>query len=446
MLKIFIAHYSKLVERKAHMIEQFKKQNITNYEFVEKYDKEDITEKDLSIYTYNPSIRMSVVSLSLKKLYIYQQIRDYHDYALILEDDAILCDNFMDKLNKYMTELPKTYDMLFLGSGLGFHIQPELILPNKHIYRKCLYPTPWGGDGCTRCADCYLMTKECAKKVCWYMYEKKAKPRPHVDFLLNNAARDMNFEVYWSEPTLAEQGSITGLFNTSVITSNKKDWVLVFICNETSVNKTFQSIVSLRRSGEWKEDIVLMVNNILFNHGEVNEFAKLLHVILRKIPEMDDKFTHYKGDTFKYNKFHVFDTFFKRWDYVLYVETHSEILKDLSIVKDYEPKNYLYSHSDEYSGKRKSLLEQFDFNMISSVEKFQMLYKYNMLSDSFQTDMFMYDTGIIESNTVHELFELAEKYPNSINTDQGIMNLYFTCEKNLWKKIPPSIAKLHLSL
>jgi len=453
MIKIFIAHYSKLVERKAHMIEQFKKQNITNYEFVEKYDKDELTEKDLSIYTYVPSTRMSVFSLSLKKFYIFQQIRDYHEYALILEDDVILSDNFMDTLQKYMTELPKTYDMLFLGCGLGFHIQPELILPNKHIYRKCLYPTPWGGDGCTRGADCYLMTKECAKKLCWYMYEKKAKPKPHVDFILNDAARDMNLEVYWSEPTLAVQGSVTGLFNTSVITSNEKDWVLVFMCNENTVNKTFQSIVSLRRSGEWKADIVLMVNDILFNHGEVNEFAKVLHVILRKIPERSlssitsvwDKFPTHRGDIFKYNKFNVFDTFFKRWDYVLYLEAFSPILKHLYILKECEPSNCLYSHNDGYSSKIQTLLGQFDFNMISSTEKFQMLYKYNMLSDFFQTDIFIYDTKIIESNTVNRLFELAETYPNSIKVDQGIMNLYFNCERNLWKKTPVlSMAKSQL--
>jgi hypothetical protein len=37
-MKIFVLHYSKLVDRKKSIIEQFKKQNITNYEFIEKYD------------------------------------------------------------------------------------------------------------------------------------------------------------------------------------------------------------------------------------------------------------------------------------------------------------------------------------------------------------------------------------------------------------------------
>ena len=40
-MKIFVLHYSKLVDRKKHILEQFKKQNITDYEFIEKYDKDD---------------------------------------------------------------------------------------------------------------------------------------------------------------------------------------------------------------------------------------------------------------------------------------------------------------------------------------------------------------------------------------------------------------------
>ena len=416
MIKIFIAHYSKLVERKQYMIEQFKKHRITNYEFVEKYDKECLTDKDKEIFTYDPQVSMSAVSLALKKLYIFKQIRDFYDYALILEDDAVLCDNFMDTLQKYMTELPNTYDMLFLGCGLGFHIEPNLILPNKHIYKKCLYPTPWGGDGCTRGTDCYLMTKECAKKLCWYVYEKQVKPRAYIDFILNQAGRDMNLEVYWSEPTLAVQGSVTGLFNSSVV-NGKKTWVFALFCDETTVNKAFQTIVDARRVGEWTADIVLIVNEVLFKHPEVNEFAKVLHVILREVPSTSQNVNA---------KFHIFDSFFKRWDAVLYMDASSQITKPLSPV---EPNECLYAKVQS-----NTLTTLFDFNKVSSIEKFQMLYKYNMMAKYFTSNIIIYDTKILQEETSKYLSELADRYSNYIDIN-GILNLYFMCERNCWKEL-----------
>ena len=66
----------------------------------------------------------------------------------------------------------------------------------------------------------------------------------------------------------------------------------------------------------------------------------------------------------------------------------------------------------------------------------QMLNTYDFTSDYFQTTMFIYDTKIIEDNTVKRLVELAHMYPNAPTMDQGILNLYFTCERKLWKQIP----------
>jgi hypothetical protein len=52
--------------------------------------------------------------------------------------------------------------------------------------------------------------------------------------------------------------------------------------------------------------------------------------------------------------------------------------------------------------------------------------------------MCIYDTAILEPDTVKRLFELSEKYPIAIRMDQGILNLYFNCERGLWKQISVS--------
>jgi len=45
-MKIFVLHYSKLTQRKRFILEQFERHGITEYEFIERFDKDEITEDD----------------------------------------------------------------------------------------------------------------------------------------------------------------------------------------------------------------------------------------------------------------------------------------------------------------------------------------------------------------------------------------------------------------
>lgn len=212
-MKIFVLHYSKLVDRKKSILAQFQKHNITDYEFIEKYDREDL--QDCDILLFDKCVKKSMMSLMNKHFYVYKLISENYDCALILEDDVILCDNFIDKLNNYMGQLSEDYDMLFIGDGCNLHIEKHKLISNQNIYEKCLYPTSWGGDGASRCSDSYIITKNCANKLCEYINNLKCKIKLPSDWWLNVAARDNNFKVYWAEPTIITQGTQNGLFQTS---------------------------------------------------------------------------------------------------------------------------------------------------------------------------------------------------------------------------------------
>jgi hypothetical protein len=211
-MKIFVLHYSKLIERKQNILEQFKRHNITDYEFIELFDKDSILDRYKNLFV--PKYRLSMVSLILKHFWVYKEISIKYDCALILEDDAILADNFVEILDKYMAELPADYDMLFIGNGCNLHI-PNI--PDKYIYEKCLHPTSWGGDGASRCSDSYIVNKKCAIKLNEYISHLNYKINISSDFWINKAARDNNLKVYWSEPTIVSQGTENGLFKTSII-------------------------------------------------------------------------------------------------------------------------------------------------------------------------------------------------------------------------------------
>ena len=212
MLKIFVLHYSKLVDRKKYMIEQFTRQGIIDYEFIEKYDKDEITESESNLFDTN--YKKSTMSLHLKHNYVYNLVAEKYEGALILEDDAILCNHFASILNLYMTQLPEDFDMLFIGNGCNLHIEKNKLVPNKYIYEKCLHPTSWGGDGASRCSDSYILSKKCANTLCEYIKHSNKINLP-IDWWINVAARDNALKVYWAEPTLVTQGTQNGLYQTS---------------------------------------------------------------------------------------------------------------------------------------------------------------------------------------------------------------------------------------
>jgi len=213
-MKIFVLHYSKLVNRKENILAQFQKHNITDYEFIEKYDKDEITDDESSLFDIN--YKKSAMSLTLKHFYVFKLIAKNYENALIFEDDVILCDNFIDKLNNYMSQLPQDYDMLFIGDGCKLHIEQHRLTLNKYIYEKCLYPTSWGGDGGTRCTDSFIISNKCAKTICEYINNLTNKINLAIDWWLNVAARDNNLKIYWAEPTIVTQGSHNGLYKTSI--------------------------------------------------------------------------------------------------------------------------------------------------------------------------------------------------------------------------------------
>jgi len=211
MLKIFVLHYSKLVERKENILKQFNKYNITNYEFIELFDVEKIKN---NYHLKFQKISIGSVSLLLKHIYAYKQIIDNYDEALILEDDIILCDDFMNKLNLYLTQLPKDYDMLFLGDGCDLHIPNNQLVKDIYIYKKCHYPTIWGGNGVSRCSDSYIVNKKCAIQLYEYFNLNKIINLP-IDWWINESSSYNNFNVYWAEPTIITQGSRNGVFQQS---------------------------------------------------------------------------------------------------------------------------------------------------------------------------------------------------------------------------------------
>jgi GR25 family glycosyltransferase involved in LPS biosynthesis len=202
-MKIFVAHYSKLFDRKEDILKQFEKENITDFEFVEKYDKNEITEEEASLFVEGH--KKDIMSLSLKHYYMYEEILAKYDCGLIFEDDVILQENFTEKLNVYVSQLPEDYDALFIGDGCRLHVSQNDIIPNVNVYKT---------SG-SRCTDSYIVSKKCAKKLLEYR-DSKSCTNQAIDWWLNYACKDLSLNFYWAEPTIATQGSQNGKYSPSL--------------------------------------------------------------------------------------------------------------------------------------------------------------------------------------------------------------------------------------
>ena len=217
-VKIWIIHYTPLKERKEFLLKEFEKRDLV-YEFIENYDREDLKEEDLQIF--KKGYKKSQCAITLAHLYAYKQIiTSPYKYNLILEDDAILNKYFNNFLNYALKRLPDSYDMLFIGNAFNMHIPKHIIrkTPLQFIYRKSIYKTRWGGDGGTRCADSYFVSKKCSEKIINYINIYKntnTKIDKAVDIWLNDIMRKLYLKVYWMEPTIVSQGTMTGKYKKS---------------------------------------------------------------------------------------------------------------------------------------------------------------------------------------------------------------------------------------
>ena len=227
-------------------------------------------------------------------------------------------------------------------------------------------------------------------------------------------------------------------------------WALVLVSNFPYIHKAFQTAHQARTVGQWKDPIILLVSRDIYENQNLQQQAELLDIELRLLPEISfenllniwnknpeaTEYPYVQSRYFQYMKFYCMDTYFKKWKHIFYIDSGVQIFGPLERVKQScVPTKCLYAHSDAYPTFEWKLKRQYDLSLDNSITK-NLLETYNLDCNYFQSTILIFDTDIITDTTVSELFDLMNKYPISMRNDQGIFNLYFICEKNLWKQIP----------
>lgn len=225
-----------------------------------------------------------------------------------------------------------------------------------------------------------------------------------------------------------------------------KDFCVILVFNKKFVDKSHETIKQIREVGKYNGDIVCIISddlkdnidllyrdeNIIIKHfKEINKTK--VGEIFSKTPITSDMQGLYKP--IQWHKFNCFNTYFRdNYKKCLYLDTGMSILKPLDKIIDLDCEGKFLAHSDAYPTYEWKLSIQFD-NKVFPNEYDKLINAYNLETNYFQSTMFMFDTKIIEDDTYDKLIELSDEYPNSKTNDQGIMNLYFLCIRNIWEQI-----------
>lgn len=218
--KVFVCHYSKLVERKKNIIDHLGKNNIF-FEFVENEPSNEDYKKYFSFsieewykkhvcLNYNNfheprMLKTSEASLAFKHLNIYKNICDNsYKQSIVFEDDVLLENNFCENFNYCLSRTPDDWDMIFIGNGCDLRIPFQDLQKGKIAYHK-QHPA-------SKCTDSYVIKLDAAKKILNSINNINLP----IDFELNYQMYINNLKVYWWEPPLVKQGSQQGLYESEI--------------------------------------------------------------------------------------------------------------------------------------------------------------------------------------------------------------------------------------
>lgn len=195
--------------------------------------------------------------------------------------------------------------------------------------------------------------------------------------------------------------------------------VFVLISDENYLSHAKSLFYNVKTEGNWDGDLCLIANNL--ENYDLNDFEKFgVDIIHRSC-----------NNKFKINLY-VFDTYFKQWDYVVYMDCDFMVFKDIN--------NFLKKYDLNFNGLLVDIepfkIEDYfcqGWNQNDRLVEIENLSKkYEVSKFGFNAGYISFNTSIIKENTLDDLFKLDKEVENINNhliptgTDQALFNLYFT--------------------
>ncbi len=199
-------------QRRQRMEDEFRRNNLDNtkIKWILKPEKNDITDElkkqvlksGLSESNYSMidayNLPSGVIVCTLKHYAALKDIVDNgYDYAVIMEDNMQFKGDVSKAVEIYIEQLNRLYpdwDVIFDRDGCDYMEQP--LKEGQVVYPKKTERTEKVG-GAAKCAQFYLFTKNCAKK----MFENYIPFNQAPDAYMCDLFRKLDIKVFWAEPS-----------------------------------------------------------------------------------------------------------------------------------------------------------------------------------------------------------------------------------------------------
>lgn len=222
--KVFVLHVRKGYEdRETFIVDQFGKLGI-GFEFILDGDIDDLNDTLIKTYfTEAMHDRLAAMSCTMKHILAHERVvSDNLKNALVFEDDVVLAPNFETVFNQAMDEVKTIPEpaCVYYSNACNMYVPASDIRKGRVLYRADR----------SRAADSYSISRSVAEKRLAFIRENRCA---YVsDILFNHMDPVIGVAPYWCHPTIVEQGSMNGMFGSSLNENRKNsffrklDWSL----------------------------------------------------------------------------------------------------------------------------------------------------------------------------------------------------------------------------
>jgi len=195
-----------------------------------------------------------------------------------------------------------------------------------------------------------------------------------------------------------------------------------------------KTINDIRTNGKYHGDIVVITDGLfkidkkyIFNMNLIiKEYPDIdVSLLIEKIklhPFINSDKREYKKIK-QWNKLYVFDEYFKNWDFIMFVDAGLRIFDKIEYFYNSFKENSIVAMDDGYPDFTKKFNCQIELSNIEVVNKLKEIYDIN--SNYFLNCLFIFDTNLIEENTLKELIDIMNDYPIFRTNEMCVMNIYF---------------------
>lgn len=204
-LPIYVLSVGTFTDRINHIRQEMAKHQL-QFEFIFDYDIYAIDHTvDQKYFSQPSSLSPAAKSITLKHICAWQlALKHNHEQILVFEDDVVLDNNFSNKLQEVLesTKKIKPGYLIFLG-GADTKV-PKSFFENQGDLYELRIPT----------SEAYITDIAAIKlRLEWLQKHKISLPADHATVKID---QDCSITQYWPKKSLVTQGSVFGLFPTTL--------------------------------------------------------------------------------------------------------------------------------------------------------------------------------------------------------------------------------------